>query len=94
MHIHRLTNFYIPRSLTRTPLIVWCVNKSRTARTRAERNGSSLSKFIIAPESSVGGLPDLTRSPIEKSPALNFRHQYLQTSTEAACSLRTRLSSV
>jgi hypothetical protein len=41
--------------------------------------------IIIAPDSSVGGLPGLTRSSIEKSPALNFRHQYLQTSTETAC---------
>jgi hypothetical protein len=74
--IHHLTNFRIPRSLTRTRLIVWCVDESRTTRTRAERNGSSLTKLIIAPESSLGGLPGLTRSSIEKLPALNFRHQF------------------
>jgi hypothetical protein len=43
-------------------LIVWCVDESRTARIRAERNGSSLSKLIIAPESYIGGLPGLIRS--------------------------------
>jgi hypothetical protein len=94
MRIHRLTNFRIPRSFTRTRLIAWCFDKSRTPRTQAERNRSSLSKLIVAPESSIWGLPGFTRSSMEKSRALNFRHQYLQTSTEKVCPLRTRLSSV
>jgi hypothetical protein len=92
--IHRLMNFRIPRSLTRTRLIPWCVDESHTARTRAERNSSSLNELIITPENSIRCLPGLTRLSIEKSPALNFRHQYLQTSTETACPLGIRLSSV
>jgi hypothetical protein len=65
----------------------YCANPSR-------KKWFVTSKLIIAPESSIGGLPGLTRSSIEKWPVLNFRHQYLQTSTETACPLRTRPNSV